>query len=159
MMMTWSVVRLLFLLLTSALCRSNLNGFQLDGSEASLIHPDDGWHVFSFTLPNAIAHPQFSLCINHPSFLRVTDAFCPGDTFSVFANGTFIGSTSEPAHGTGCNQVMGRPEEAYFSANYSHADFRLEPGAYGINVLGKLSPYSNGLGYIRVDSIEPQVLI
>ena len=59
------------------------------------ISADDGWHMFYFTNPNVLAVPQFTICTNTPILLRVTDAFCGGDTFGVFANGTKLGGDGD----------------------------------------------------------------
>lgn len=124
------------------------------------IDADDGWHMFFFSSRNILASPQFTICSNTPTLLRVTDAFCSGDTFEVYANGTKIGSTE--IRGTlseDCEDPLMKPEEAFFSKNMSHVEVELPAGAYGVNLLAESSPFGGGIGYIRLDSKDVVMLI
>jgi len=86
----------------------------------------------------------------NPVLLRITDAFYPGDAFSLFVNGVLRLSTPVVPGGS---SIGDDPDEGYSNPGFSSGQLFLDPGSYKIDIsLTALSPgFDNGRGYIRAD--------
>lgn len=115
--------------------------------------PTDGnWHIFNWSsAPGSWANEsplQFST--TGPVLLDVTDAFAPGDRFTLFKDGNvLVGTTSQvnvPAN------YMADPNATFVHPGFSSATFALPPGTYSISIqvtqIAEGAP--NGAGFIRV---------
>jgi hypothetical protein len=108
------------------------------------------WTLFDFIQPGDEVGP-FAIVASAASSLEVTDAFCVGDQFEVFVDGSSVGVTSEPC-GT---QVCGAPDEtpdpdaAYANGRYSSGCFQLAPGSHMLVIQAIRSPHDGGTAFFR----------
>ena len=84
--------------------------------------------------------------------MTVTDAYCTGDQFEVFDNGTDIGPTSIPGTST-CTDYTTNPDTALASPKWSHGVFDLGPGSHSLTFKPIASPFGSGGAFFRVDSV------
>jgi hypothetical protein len=97
-------------------------------------------------------NPPWTFTSAIPTVVRVTDAFQPGDTFSLFDNATIVGPTSTPV---GTPITTDNPDVAFAQPGYSHGAFTLAPGAHSLTIRVDATPVGSGAGYFRVDVPEP----
>lgn len=110
---------------------------------------DAGWQPFLFT--NGGARLIFHISSTQPTILRITDAYCPGDSFAVYKSKALLGVTPMPT--TTCEQFTTDPQVAFNSTAWSHGEFRLDPGDHHIGVLVTVSPHTAGKAFIRADRV------
>ena len=77
----------------------------------------------------------------------LTDAYSQGDSFSLFDNGLFVGSTPAVPSGFGTTDD---PQTAFNDPTYSHGIFALAPGAHALTIRVDNSPFSVGGAYFEV---------
>ena len=80
--------------------------------------------------------------------LTVADGFMSGDAFTVYDNGSPIGSTPAVAQGAnlGCD-----PAGSAASPLFSHGTFPLGPGSHSITIYASTSLQGGGAGFFRLD--------
>ncbi len=94
--------------------------------------------------------------------LKVTDAFCQGDAFSVFDFAALLGTTPlVPVIACGTPGQTSDPAVAVLDPTYSSAIFALAPGPHSISFSALASPFITGAAYFRVDArvAEPSTLL
>jgi hypothetical protein len=80
--------------------------------------------------------------------LTVTDAFNRGDSFSVFDNGTLVGTTPTVTGGGTCGT---NPATCLADPTVSHAVFTLGAGSHSITITLNTT-VGAGAAYLRVDA-------
>ncbi|KAJ3353863.1 hypothetical protein GGF32_002767 [Allomyces javanicus] len=89
----------------------------------------------AFRLRNVGDSAEFSVEVSEPSHLVITDAFCPGDRFSVWINGHDNGQTSPGVAGQSCSNSVGSDaDKALASADFSHGVFPLAVGRSTVKI-------------------------
>jgi hypothetical protein len=119
---------------------------------------NSGWHPFYFGDVGSpwldFASPSdsvnFTFTLAGPATLNVTDAFMSGDQFNVVISNGFGGNTSPPVlavcTGPGaCSQgsFTFDFDAAFADPNFSHGQYSLGPGTYGVTGTVILSPIAN----------------
>jgi hypothetical protein len=77
----------------------------------------------------------------------LTDAYSQGDSFSLFDNGLFVGSTPAVPFGFGTTDD---PQTAFNDPTYSHGIFALAPGEHALTIRVDNSPFGGGGAYFEV---------
>jgi hypothetical protein len=108
-----------------------------DGSPGSDDPPytvGSGWQSFSWSGSAGVFDSQgaFTFSTASPTQLDVTDIANVGDEFSLFDNGTLIGTTSSVAD-TGI-LTSETPDQAFADPQYSHGIFALAPGSHSLTI-------------------------
>jgi len=99
------------------------------------------------------ADDSFTFATAVPVAVRVTDDFCMGDVFRIYANAVAQGTTNAVvSEFPACTGEIG-PDDAYVDPGFSSGCFPLAAGAYTITieVIQLWDPTQGGRGYIRVD--------
>lgn len=94
--------------------------------------------------------------------ITVTDAFCHGDAFSVYDNGTLLGDTSDVAPDVVCSfrlffPASARADAAILDPGFSHGTFYVAPGEHSLDMVNRVlwTPTAAGTGaYFRLDSVQ-----
>lgn len=98
---------------------------------------------------------SFSVTLNGPAVLRVTDAGLAGDAFEVFDNGVLLGSTSTPL-GTAADDANGDYAAAFASNKWSHGEWSLTAGTHVITGVTSISVFGAGEGAVQIAAVpEP----
>lgn len=117
---------------------------------------DGGWQGFYWSGSTVYGNP-FTFTAVAPAILRVTDAYCYGDQFSVAVTpGPTLpatpGSTSAPGS-TACGGPS-NPDAAFADPAMSHGCWVVAPGAQSVTIGMVLNPFGGGGAYIRVDTLS-----
>ena len=84
----------------------------------------------------------------------LTDAFTQGDSFSLFDNGRFIGSTPHVAPGF---VNVEDPNLTSVDPTFSHEIFTLGPGSHSLTIRTDDSPFGGGSAFFRLAVVpEPK---
>ena len=144
----------------------NGNGFQSHLMTPRLpITIGAGWACGDSTSPPLFGVDAVNLFNNEGPFtftsltpveVKVTDAFLSGDQFRIYDNAVSIGDTSSP---TLTGAWTDCPDTAFADVNFSHGTFLLGPGSHSITIQSIDAPYGSGGGYIRVDSVAPDLVV
>ncbi len=121
------------------------------------IHPDMGFYAFSFGASHTYAFQNFVVKLRKPTWLSVTDCYCPGDNFQVFDNGRPILVTNE------CPEVTPSCELAFEDnawsclkdPNFCHGVVLLDSGHHNLTIATINSSVGGGAAFLRLDSICP----
>lgn len=143
-----------------ARCAALLVGIVLLGFGASSADPitvDAGWSLFSWSgsvnVP-AFATPVFTFSSAAPTTVRITDAFCRGDRFTVYDNEASLGDTPAVAiDECPAPEELSDPDAAFADPSYSSATFVLGAGTHSLAVQALNNPFGGGAAFLRVDSI------
>ena len=84
--------------------------------------------------------------------IKVTDAFEPGDSFSVFLDGGLTPVLSTPSVAASTTPNISDPDVAYSSPLFSHGSFDVGPGSHVLTLFDKESPFGSGGAFIRADA-------
>jgi hypothetical protein len=88
-------------------------------------------------------------------WVRITDAFIPGDAFDVNVNGVLIQTPSVPQ---GATSLTANPDLAFGNPAFSFGSFLLTPGTYAITISVRQG-LASGSAFIRADAVpEPATL-
>ena len=109
-----------------------------------------GWERFTFG--NVGSTESFCFQSKQSMTLKITDYFCTGDKFAVYDNGVHIGDTS-PTHFDECKTSTGDADFAFEHGAWSSLSYALAPGHHNVTIKVLASPYKEGYGAIRVDSV------
>lgn len=121
------------------------------------------WYTFSFGNTGSLAQSGIGSTPAAPwQFtaagdvrVRITDGQATGDAFSLFDDGTLVGSTTlMPTGGGGCSSNV---QTCWDNPNLSHGEFALAAGAHSLTIRADRSAYGGGLGYFRVDAVAAPV--
>lgn len=98
--------------------------------------PPVAWQSFDFDTAPSTATVFSVLTGAKGSTLEVTDAYCPGDRFAVYDNGTLIGTTSDVPTSPGCDgpDWTDSATTAFKDPAFSHGVFQLAPGSHEIEI-------------------------
>jgi hypothetical protein len=117
------------------------------------------WYEFEFGLAGSYASqfgsdpaPPWTYSESFATILTVTDIDNAGDMFTVYDNGTLVGSTSDVPN-TGITNNVYYPDTALTSSDLSHGIFDLSPGSHSITiqVARNALNFVEGAAYFRVD--------
>ena len=127
-------------------------------SSADPIAVDAGWSSFSWSgsaNTPAFATPVYTFSSADPTTVKITDAFCRGDRFSVSDNEAPLGDTPAVAVDRECPapDEVHDPDAAFADPSYSSASFVLGAGTHSLAVKALNNPFGGGAAFIRVDSI------
>ena len=88
-----------------------------------------------------------------PVLLRVTDAFCRGDEFTVYDRGVAIFDTSKVGTDPSCDDMprITRGPGAWGDHSYSKGKFLLEPGRHRVKIRITDSPFGAASAFLRID--------
>jgi hypothetical protein len=104
---------------------------------------------------NAPGNLSFSVTLNGPGILNVTDAGLTGDIFQVFDNGIALGVTSAP-NTTNSVDMNVNFDAAFASSDWSHGKWTLGAGSHLITGIATTSAFGSGTGAIQVIAVpEP----
>lgn len=133
-------------------------GFGTTGSALSsscLTTCENGIHPPSIALPS---DSPWTFTLPTGGEFIVTDAFMPGDQFSLFDHGTSIGDTSTPVidHESSCfNDISA----CLAFSEISKGTFALTAGDHAITGTVIQSPFDGGVGYFQVRAVpEPATM-
>jgi len=133
-------------------------GFGTTGSPLSstcLSTCENGIHPPSVALPS---DSPWTFTLPTRGELIVTDAFLPGDQFSLSDHGTFIGDTSTPV--IDYNKTCSNDISACLAfSEISKGTFALAAGDHAITGTVIQSPFDGGVGYFEVRAVpEPATM-
>jgi hypothetical protein len=88
-----------------------------------------------------------------PVLLRVTDAFCRGDQFTVLDRGVAVFDTSNVGTDPSCDDTPSAETGpvAWGDQSYSKGKILLEPGRHRVKVKITDSPFGGATGFLRID--------
>lgn len=111
---------------------------------------DGGWFKFFFG-PSG-APTAYNFVFNRPEYVQIsiTDAYCPGDSFDLFRNGSYLVTTPRVRSGD-CHYWEDDPDRAFVDPRFSSTKFSL-PGFFNLTISAKDSPYQGGAAFIRAES-------
>jgi hypothetical protein len=117
-----------------------------------------GWQDFNWSGPAipGTASPEFTF--EGSACVSLTDAFCSGDQFTLYDDGSAVGSTDFPGD-TACEPNIADPDEAFSNPRFSNGTFFLGEGSHTLLVSVVLNPFApgSGAGYIRADECAPEM--
>lgn len=128
------------------------------------IKPYVGIYAFNFGKTAVPIKQTFTFFATQQLLLTVWDCFCSGDSFNVFDNQVFLGSTARgPIEGKPCDYYSCEPKECLTEAiNLGHFywySWTLLPGKHNVTMIPYLSPYGKGTAFLRLDKGCPQTNI
>lgn len=114
-----------------------------------LLTSNGSWHIFQFGNPHTLAQPHFQVYLAEPAILRVTDFWCTGDRFDVFAGDRYLGQTG-PTSFDRCYTNTTDIEKAFHDPRWSSGTFEIGAGSYQIRIVPVESPSWTGVGAISL---------
>jgi hypothetical protein len=110
------------------------------------------WTVFDFGGVGSVSI-LFTFESKVPVLLRVTDAFCRGDEFTVFDRGLPIFDTSTVGTDPSCDDVplVDKGPAAWGDQSYSKGKMLLEPGRHRVKMKVTEGPFTFGSAFLRID--------
>jgi hypothetical protein len=117
------------------------------------LEPGD-WKKFTWNGDDGAKGPTFEFTSQTAVVFTVTDAYCPGDRFTLTDGGHSLGVTTVPARTT-CHyhDSTGRPDKALTDPAYTHGMFALSSGAHAVAIVASTSPFGGGGAWVRVDAL------
>lgn len=98
----------------------------------------------------------FRLTTSQAVFIRITDAFLPGESFEVFVNGVSVLRT--PSVAIRNDLTIQNPANAFGNPNFSFGQFTLQPGTYEITI--NVLQGRPGAGFIQATAVpEPATML
>lgn len=114
----------------------------------------DSWTEFLFGNEGDMSVDRFIIDLDCPAWLRITDAYCPGDEFEVFDWGRPIGKvrlhTFDNEWSGLCEGPIKCPWKAFESCRFAHRQFKLAPGRHRITIKTLSSPIGAGHGFVQL---------
>ncbi|WP_339109430.1 VPLPA-CTERM sorting domain-containing protein [Thioclava sp. GXIMD4216] len=121
-------------------------------ASATTLTVDGGWTSFEFGETGSSFSDSYDFTLSSSSWLLVTDAYQPGDVFTVTLNNLFSMITSSvDTEGA----WEGDYDTAWLSEDFSSLGVLLNAGSYSVTGLASLSPYGTGAGAIGLFSQLP----
>lgn len=110
------------------------------------------WTVFDFNGVGSVTI-LFTFQSDVPVLLRVTDAFCRGDEFTVFDRGAPIFGTLTVGTDPSCDDVplVETGPLAWADQSYSKGKMLLPAGRHRVKMKATESPFGFGSGFVRID--------
>ncbi len=122
-------------------------------AQAVVLVLDGGWQSDTISAPGvASANSPFTFTLTSSALLRVTDAFLPGDTYTISDANSSMATTSFATDGAIVPSFFG---VSWADVAYSRLSLLLNPGSYAFSISGSCQngcPASFG---VRLDSAEP----
>jgi len=136
-----------------------LLGIALLASSSSLFAttlPISTWETSSFGVTGStVSGSPYTFTSAGPTVFTITDLQFPGDTFTVFDNGTLLGTTNTVAIVAGNDGICVSADTCLTDPAYSHGVFDLAAGANSIVITVANSPFGFGDVSFRVDPAAP----
>jgi hypothetical protein len=119
----------------------------------------DSWQPFFFgSQGSAAIGSPFTFTTSDATVVTVTDAFCPGDRFTVSEGATTLGTTSLVAVDLACSLVVSDPDMALGNPGFSSGRFVVGAGAHSIGIVASTSPFDGGgTAFLRYDILSPSM--
>lgn len=111
---------------------------------------DGGWYKFYFGQQETPTAYTFRVNSSDYTQISVTDAYCPGDSWNININGSYLFTTPR-VPSRKCDRWTDNPDVALYSPVWSNTKFML-PGSFNLTLFTKDSPFQGGAGFIRADS-------
>jgi hypothetical protein len=114
------------------------------------------WETFEFTNPGAFALTSFVFSVIGTNFvyLQITDLYCQGDSFAVYSDSSALGITAPVATSCIANVTdSSDPDVCYTNAGWSSHQFFFATGDKYVRIVPVISPYTAGLGAIRIVAV------
>lgn len=129
------------------------------------LEADGGWYKFYFGAADTQTAYTFAFGTSDDIRISITDAYCPGDSFRLFRNGSYL-ITTPRVRSRGCKKWTDDPDKAFIDSEYSNTKFS-HPGHFNLTIWAEDSPYNGGAAYIKADTrintcraaLDPFVLI
>jgi hypothetical protein len=129
--------------------------FCITSANAAELTADSGWTKFYFGGAEPNWEETYTFTIDKAATLIVTDAYIAGDIFEVFEGKNSLGMTS-PTSDT--SSFIGDDfDTAAADDRWSTGVWQFLPGTYTISGIVTSSPYYNGSGGIRLDTLPTPV--
>ena len=117
---------------------------------ADMLELDKGWYKFFFGGP--LLRTAYSFAFDYPDYVQIsiTDAYCSGDSFDLFRNGSYLVTTPR-VRSDGCSSWTDDPDQAFVNPKFSSTKFMLPPN-FNLSIGTLDSPFNGGAGFIRIDT-------
>jgi hypothetical protein len=125
----------------------------IEGYEYIRLNPGADFHPFYFGLGNSGFFSRQTFLLEVPLGgvqVIVTDCYCSGDSFRVFANGNFLMDVQGGQMSSSCKFYEREPLTCSFSDKFSKNSVVMAPGTFNITIMIKESPFGGGAGFILV---------
>lgn len=100
--------------------------------------------------PISVAN-SFSVNFRCGGSLKITDIFCPGDSFNVYKDGKLWLSSPTVDPVAECIDPLDTPEAAFYDDRFSHVIGWLPGGSYKITIEAKVSRWGGGGVAVKAD--------
>lgn len=124
-------------------------------SFADPIIAGSGWQSFSWTSAQGGLQTESAFTFTNaaPVTVKVTDAYVPGDRFSLSDNGSPVGLTSQ-VNGGPAGLWTDNPNVAFLNPAYSSGTFVLAAGVHTLLLTDIQSPngFPGGAAFLRLDN-------
>jgi PEP-CTERM motif len=158
----YGIVAMIRSLLLGGVAAGAIAAAAIAPASATTLAVDTGWISDSISAADAPSDDSpWTFTLLGDGFFRVTDAFVPGDTYSVFSGATLIGTSAfngAQAPLTPVGDSLGEP--GWEDASFSHLELFLSAGSYSLTVDGDVVGGLPATFYVRADSIpEPATIV
>ncbi|KAJ8659129.1 hypothetical protein O0I10_005168 [Lichtheimia ornata] len=121
-----------------------------NAQQADPVELTDSFSLFRWSGDSdAQAVETFSINLDKPARIQVTDFKNRGDTFKIYDNGNLIGETSEVESEQDDSVYAATPEEALENDQFSKGTFDIAEGEHSITIKAS-GPYDAGTAAIRL---------
>jgi hypothetical protein len=121
-------------------------------AQAVVLVLDGGWQSDTIGLAGvASANSPFTFRVMSSAVLRVTDAFLPGDTYTVADADSIIGTTGFASDGAVVPSFFGVD---WSDVSYGRLGLLLDPGSYAFSISGGCENGCPATFGVRLDSVE-----
>ncbi|ORY96861.1 hypothetical protein BCR43DRAFT_524892 [Syncephalastrum racemosum] len=125
---------------------------------ANNVELTDAFADFHWSGNEAMAQETYTVNLEQPSRIQITDFKNRGDSFEIYDNDKLLGKTSEVEQNKDDQVFAATPEEALEDERYSKGTFDLEEGEHKITIKAS-GPYEAGTAAIRlIDGVDQNVL-
>lgn len=126
-------------------------------SVSQLIPVDGGWTKFFFAGPGT--ETAFYIAVNDTAVLNnyyqisITDAYCPGDSFNLYKDGSYLLTTPRVPVilNQTCSGQNEDPNFTFIDPSYSSTKFMLPGPTFNMTIHVDQSPFGGGAAFIKVD--------
>lgn len=123
---------------------------QLTSASVPPLQLDAGWYKFYFGAAGTKTAYSFTFAQDDYVQISITDAYCPGDSFDFYRNGSYLVTTPR-VRAQSCKDWTEDPDKAFVDPAYSSTKFSL-PGFFNLSLGVQDSPYKGGAAFIRADT-------
>lgn len=124
---------------------------------ATRLDMNSGWSLAYYNATIAPWIPNlYILRAPCPLVVQITDAFCPGEMYDVFVNGSFVGSTSPVPQATECIPSFDLPGGTeFFQGAFSRIEFPLPAGFHRIAIKIRQLALNDPTGGLYIQAFVP----